>query len=938
MDDHPSRPGAEGAATSRSDRDELVVENFGFVRRLAAVLVHDADLAEDLAQQTLLQALEKPPRHAANPRGWLATVLRNLVQQHGRRRTLEQRHERRLAAEPGRRAAAAGEASAATDEVVERATVGREVVAAVLDLPEPSRTAVLLRYLDDLPPREIASRLGVPVSTVHTRITRGLHLLRTRLDATHGGDRSAWVLPLVPIVGPPLVPPTAAPAAPLADPPLSAATPAVALTSVLGVLTMKTTLLCVAGAALALTTWMVWPGASEPVAANTAQHATDPKHASALDPVDGPTAPDDDTTTVRRLVETPDRPASDLVPPAPTTASGWLVHGLLVDIEARPLAGTTLRRSEDSRGPRDETRSATGADDVTLVRTGTDGRFTIEDDGRGPRSLELVDEGWSLAIGARLPTTSVEAEDRELTLVAAPAVRFAGVVVDDGGRPVAGARLAWGLPELFRARFAARLDDAILRVAAVTTGSDGRFELPPLPAIEGAAIGVHHPEHLPQSRAAALTGDASMRIQLLSPTVGAGTIAGRVVLADGGAAPGALVSAGATVVRADADGMFVLDVGADRRDGIERVTAVLPGHQAVLAARPGSTWPNFVELRLGDAPLAIRGRVVDADGRPLADVRVWSCEPETFGRFEGGLVTTQGLVAEHATPEQEMARIRALPNDDERWRSLLSTPSAAWPFCRTDASGRFELGGLTAGIRHRLRAMDDDTMVSAFVEGIDAGAQDVVIRMATDACWPRLEGTLRTRGGLPVPGATLRLQTDTVSLTLGEGASTRHYANRERVVRTDAEGRFALTRVPFEAAYVRIDGPDIIPEEFGRHVEGGLRSLAVHDGWTDEGTKRERLDIVVEARLLVRVHLAEAGSAERLEVLDEAGRRMPVHLFEAHGRSTFDSYPFDEEGRTPALTLPESARTLVLRKGDDEVRRLPIPPLTKLGEVLTVEG
>ena len=59
---------------------------------------------------------------------------------------------------------------------------------------------MLLRYFDDLAPREVASRLGVPVETVRTRLRRGLERLRTALDERHGGDRSAWAGGLVPLL------------------------------------------------------------------------------------------------------------------------------------------------------------------------------------------------------------------------------------------------------------------------------------------------------------------------------------------------------------------------------------------------------------------------------------------------------------------------------------------------------------------------------------------------------------------------------------------------------------------------------------------------------------------------------------------------------------------------------------------------------------------
>src|SRR5262249_40197952 len=69
-------------------------------------------------------------------------------------------------------------------------------------LDEPYRTALLLRFFDDLPPREVARRTGVPVETARARIRRGIEQLRGRLDAAHGGDGRAWKLALVPLIAP----------------------------------------------------------------------------------------------------------------------------------------------------------------------------------------------------------------------------------------------------------------------------------------------------------------------------------------------------------------------------------------------------------------------------------------------------------------------------------------------------------------------------------------------------------------------------------------------------------------------------------------------------------------------------------------------------------------------------------------------------------------
>src|SRR5882672_5617458 len=61
------------------DPDALLAEA-GFLHALARELAGDAHAADDLVQETLLTALERPPRGDDGQRGlrgWLATVLKN---------------------------------------------------------------------------------------------------------------------------------------------------------------------------------------------------------------------------------------------------------------------------------------------------------------------------------------------------------------------------------------------------------------------------------------------------------------------------------------------------------------------------------------------------------------------------------------------------------------------------------------------------------------------------------------------------------------------------------------------------------------------------------------------------------------------------------------------------------------------------------------------
>src|SRR5262245_8350567 len=62
----------------------VLLEQVGWIRRLARALVADRDLAGDLGQGTCVAALERPPSEPGRLRAWLAAVLRNALRQHAR--------------------------------------------------------------------------------------------------------------------------------------------------------------------------------------------------------------------------------------------------------------------------------------------------------------------------------------------------------------------------------------------------------------------------------------------------------------------------------------------------------------------------------------------------------------------------------------------------------------------------------------------------------------------------------------------------------------------------------------------------------------------------------------------------------------------------------------------------------------------------------------
>jgi RNA polymerase sigma factor (sigma-70 family) len=160
--------------------DELL-EHAGWTRALAVRLLGDADDADDVVQETWLSALRVPPqrRHALRP--WLATVVRNLARSHGRRR-LRSRSREQHAAEHARL-----HSVPSSEEMLSQLETERTLAALVLNLPEPYRHTVILRYHHGKSAADIARAEAIPEGTVRWRLKYGLDHLRQNFEERAGG-------------------------------------------------------------------------------------------------------------------------------------------------------------------------------------------------------------------------------------------------------------------------------------------------------------------------------------------------------------------------------------------------------------------------------------------------------------------------------------------------------------------------------------------------------------------------------------------------------------------------------------------------------------------------------------------------------------------------------------------------------------------------------
>jgi len=162
--------------------DGVLAEHGEFVRALARRLVRP-DEAEEVVQETFARLLESPPEHSGNLRGWLSTVMRNLVRARGRQRARRMRREEEVAR---------SELLPSVAEGVEEAELVKLVVTSAMELEEPYRGTILALYLRGWTHEHTAAEHGVKVVSVRSREQRALAQLRRRLDRHFDGSR-AWI-------------------------------------------------------------------------------------------------------------------------------------------------------------------------------------------------------------------------------------------------------------------------------------------------------------------------------------------------------------------------------------------------------------------------------------------------------------------------------------------------------------------------------------------------------------------------------------------------------------------------------------------------------------------------------------------------------------------------------------------------------------------------
>ena len=161
--------------------DREAVAQFPGIQRAARRLARNASDAEDLVQETYVRALRGFAHFDAgtNLKAWLLTILRHvhLNRQRGTARAIVEIDGTKV----DRFAETAEHGDTPERRLLSR-TLDERLRAANDSLPLSLRQTLWLRDIDGLSYAEIASRLGIPVGTVMSRLSRARQLLYKRVN------------------------------------------------------------------------------------------------------------------------------------------------------------------------------------------------------------------------------------------------------------------------------------------------------------------------------------------------------------------------------------------------------------------------------------------------------------------------------------------------------------------------------------------------------------------------------------------------------------------------------------------------------------------------------------------------------------------------------------------------------------------------------------
>lgn len=461
------------------------------------------------------------------------------------------------------------------------------------------------------------------------------------------------------------------------------------------------------------------------------------------------------------------------------------------------------------------------------TRTGSDGTFELRAPSGDRGRVEAAAPGHTRAL-LRWQRDA----NSPITFLLGPAADISGQVVDEAGRPVAGAKV--GTTSNPADPRTAGLEDK-----RSWSGPDGRFALRRLPAGRVHKVTATREGFAPASRLA--DSSAPVRLVLLQGTVAAG----RVVDEQGSPVAGAEL----TLSEAEQDPAVLasrLDFRAvSDAEGRFQLPHVSAGRFDLKAARTGFSTTTVSGILI-------------PEGQARADLGEVTLPP-------GAAI--EGIVVDERDKPVQGAEVVLTPSGLDGFR-----PDASFWFrgpAVTGPDGRFLIADLRRGTRVGLKAVHPE-LAPAEMGGVEVPtAEPVRLRLAR----PRsLEGRVRDRLGEPVAGARLFVS-DTAGAPLGGG-----WDRTPAHATADPEGRFVLDGLKPGTAYVtaKASGYRTRAAQAVEVPETGQAQpveITLEPGTFLEGTVRDgRGNPVPEARVMVQGErggdVAPVDAEGRYEVAD----------------------------------------------------------------------
>jgi RNA polymerase sigma-70 factor (ECF subfamily) len=172
--------------------DELIELYQHRLLRYLIFLTGRQELAEDLFQEVWMRVLARGAQYTGRARfdTWLFTIARNLVIDQARRRSFASLDGMRDPGEGERPFEIASEERSPLSQV-QSSEVAQNLMKALDKLDGAHREVLVLRFHEDLTLEEIAELTHSPLSTVKSRLYRGMAALKPRLQAAGYTGREA---------------------------------------------------------------------------------------------------------------------------------------------------------------------------------------------------------------------------------------------------------------------------------------------------------------------------------------------------------------------------------------------------------------------------------------------------------------------------------------------------------------------------------------------------------------------------------------------------------------------------------------------------------------------------------------------------------------------------------------------------------------------------